>query len=92
MSDDDEDKTDDTLEVLSNQNNELHNWLYGRYKIGRYEVNNLCLDTRPCQHRVYNTYTNECFLLNKYQIYMLCIWYWVDIPHFYPDWRKRWTD
>lgn len=81
----------DTLEILSEQRNELRNLLYGYYTIGKYEVKNLCLDTNPCQHHVLDTNTGKCFLLNRTQIYMLCIWYWVDIPHFYPDWRRAWT-
>jgi hypothetical protein len=57
------------------------------YKIGKYDVTKLCLETNPCQHFVTNTKTKETYILGKFQIYLLCIWYWIDIPHFYPYWR-----
>ena len=79
-----------TLQTLQQDREELIKLMSdGPYKIGKYNVSKLCLETNPCHHYATDTKTGETYTLRKSQIYLLCIWYWVDVPHFYPDCRIK---
>jgi len=80
-----------SLHLLQVQREELVQniyWYDSYYKIGKYNVSRMCIETNPCQHNVIDTKTGNIYTVSKSYIYLLCIWYWVDIPHFYPNWRR----
>jgi hypothetical protein len=68
---------------------DYYSWLYGSYIIGRYKVSTICIDSETCKHNVTDIKTDKTYILTRTQLYILCILYWVDIPHFYPEWRRK---
>ena len=76
-----------TLESLKRERQDLIIDL-SPYKIGKYDISNLCLQTNPCQHYVTNRNSGNTYIMTKFHIFLLSIWNCVNIPHFQPDWYR----
>lgn len=77
-----------TLDRLESQRKELVNSVKD-YKVGKYEVSSLCIQTNPCKHYVKDTTTGKTYIMSKSNIFLLCLWSLVHIPHFYGVWYTR---
>lgn len=75
-----------TIDRLNRQREDLIN--LSPYKIAKYDISNLCLQTNPCKHYVTNRNSGNTYIMSKFHIFLLCIWNCVDIPHFQPDWYR----
>ena len=80
--------TDSTLQILETQRKALTSQKNTPYKIGKYEVNTLCIESNPCQHYVTDTSSGKTYIMGKTNIFLLCIFNRVRIPHFYPRWLR----
>ena len=71
------------LNTLESQRKELVTSLK-RYKVGKYEVSSVCIESNPCRHYVTDTSTGKRYIMSRINIFLLCIWSCTHIAHFYP--------
>ena len=82
------DSTLTTLELLEIQRKQLTTHQLTPYKIGKYQVNTICIETNPCKHYITDTNSGETYIMGKNNIFLLCIFNRVYISHFYPSWLR----
>ena len=69
-----------TLQLLEIQRNELATDIHTPYKIGKYQLNSMCIETNLCQHYVTDTISGETYIMGKTNIFLLCLFH-IFIQH-----------